>query len=224
MAVSIRNPLVIAAAAVVVAAGALIYYISQPGASGLPAIANAAPAESSDDLMAAGPLGERSLGDPNAPVTVIEYASMTCSHCAHFHETTFAPFKEKYVDTGKVHFIFREFPLDPLATSAFMLARCLPEDRYFAAVDVLFRQQANWAFAANPADALLAIARQIGFTEESFKACLTNQQILDGVNAVKERAASEFAVNSTPTFFINGTKRPGALTLEDLDQEIQPLL
>jgi protein-disulfide isomerase len=174
--------------------------------------------------MVAGPLGERALGDPAAKVTVVEYASMTCSHCAAFHEETFTPFKEKYVDTGKVRFIFREFPLDALATSAFMLARCMPEDRYFAIVDILFRQQRNWAFVDDPATALFNVVKQAGFTQESFRACLTNQKILDGVNSVKDRGSNELGVASTPTFFINGKKMSGALSLEDMDKEIEPLL
>jgi protein-disulfide isomerase len=224
VAISSRNLLLIVAAAVVVAAGGIYYYVSQPEPSAIPATGAGASPASGDELLVAGPLGERALGDPNAPVTVIEYASLTCSHCAHFHETTFAPFKEKYVDTGKVYFIFREFPLDALATSAFVLARCVPEDRYFAVVDILFRQQRTWAFSDNPAGALFNIAKQAGFSQESFKACLTNQEILDGVNWVRDRGGEEFDVSATPTFFINGTKKSGALSLETLDQEIEPLL
>lgn len=219
-----RNLLLVAAVAVVVAAGGIYYFVAQPQGLDLPT-SSAAVAQTSDDaLLVAGPLGERALGDPAAPVTVIEYASMTCSHCAAFHETTFTPFKEKYIDTGKVYFIFREFPLDALATSAFMLARCVPENRYFPVVDILFDQQRNWAFTENPADALLNIVKQAGFTQESFKACLTNQEILDGVNWVKNRGAEELGVASTPTFFINGKMKSGALSLESLDQEIEPLL
>ena len=224
MAISARNLLLIVGAAVIIAAGGVYYYVSQPDSSAIPATGAGAPAASGDDIMVAGPLGEQALGDPAAPVTVIEYASMTCSHCAFFHETTFTPFKEKYVDTGKVRFIFREYPLDPLATSAFMLARCVPAERYFPMVDILFRQQKNWAFSPDPAGSLLNIVKQAGFTQESFKACLTNQQILDGVNWVKERGSEEFGITATPTFFINGNKQSGALTLEDLDKEIAPLL
>lgn len=223
MAISTRNLLIGVGAAVVVAAAAAFYYVNRPEPSAIPATAPGQTASSSE-LMTPGPLGEKALGDPKAPVTVIEYASMTCSHCAHFNEETFTPFKEKYVDTGKVYYIFREFPLDPVATSAFMLARCAPEDRYFPVVDLLFRQQATWAFTDNPADALFNIFRQAGFTQESFRACLTNQSILDGVNWVKDRGSNIFGVNATPTFFINGKKKSGALTLEELDQEIEPLL
>jgi protein-disulfide isomerase len=181
-------------------------------------------AVAADDIMAPGPLGEMALGDPNAPNVVIEYASMTCPHCAAFHNEIYGDFKEKYIDTGKVYFIFREFPLDPLATAAFMLARCLPEERYLPLVDILFRQQKNWAFTDDPSGALLNIVKQAGFTQETFNTCLTNQQILDGVNWVKNRGAQDFEVSATPTFFINGTKKSGALSLETLDQEIEPLL
>ncbi len=223
MALSARNLLLIVGAVVVIAAAGIFFYVSRPETSAIPPSGEAETAPASE-LMVAGPLGDKALGDPNAKVTVIEYASLTCSHCAHFHETTFTPFKEKYVDTGKVRFIFREFPFDPVATSAFMLARCAPADSYFPMVDLLFRQQQTWAFGDRPADALFNIVKQAGFTQESFRACLTNQQILDGVNWVKNRAAEQFDVSATPTFFINGKKLSGALTLEELDQEIEPLL
>jgi protein-disulfide isomerase len=211
-------------ALVIIAAGGIYYYVGRPEPSAIPASGTGPAPAATSELMVPGPLGERALGDPAAPVTVIEYASMTCSHCAHFQETTFTPFKEKYVDTGKVHYILREFPLDDLATSAFMLARCAPQDRYFPIVDTLFRQQQNWAFTDDPVNGLLNIVKQAGFTQESFRACLTNQQILDGVNWVKNRASEKFDVNATPTFFINGKKVSGALSLEGMEKEIDPLL
>jgi protein-disulfide isomerase len=223
VALSARNLLLILGAVVVIAAAGIFYYVSRPESSAIPA-GGTAETIPTDQLMVAGPLGDKALGDPNAKVTVIEYASMTCPHCAHFHETTFTPFKEKYVDTGKVRFIFREFPFDPVATAAFMLARCAPADSYFPMVDLLFRQQKNWAYGDKPTDALFNIVKQAGFTQESFRACLTNQQILDGVNDVKNRGADQLGVSATPTFFINGKKFSGALSLEELDQEIEPLL
>jgi len=168
-------------------------------------------------LMVAGPLGERGLGDPNAPNVVIEYASLTCSHCRAFHEEVYEDFKEKYVDTGEVYFIMREFPLDPLASAAVMLARCVPEQRYFPVIDLLFAQQRRWAFVEQPVIALRSLVGQAGISDEDFQACLTNQEILDGVTWVKDRGASEFGVNSTPTFFINGESRPGVQRLEDFD-------
>lgn len=168
-------------------------------------------------LMVAGPLGERGLGDPNAPNVVIEYASLTCSHCRAFHEEVYEDFIEKYVDTGEVYFIMREFPLDPLASAAVMLARCVPEKRYFPVVDLLFAQQPRWAFVEQPVVALRSLVGQAGISSEDFQACLTNQEVLDGVTWVKDRGATEFGVNSTPTFFVNGEKRPGVQRLEDFD-------
>src|SRR5205085_6348708 len=131
------------------------------------------------DLMAPGPLPDRVLGSAGekTPVTVVEYASMTCSHCAKFHTTVYPEFKKKYIDTGKVRFILREFPLDPIAAGAFALARCLPEDKYYPMIEALFEQQKNWAFVPDPPKAPLAIAKQAGFTEQSFEACLTDQKL-----------------------------------------------
>lgn len=175
-------------------------------------------------LMVPGPLGEMSLGSETAPVTVIEYASMTCGHCARFHADTYEAFKTKYVDTGQARFILREFPLDPLAAAGFMLARAAPGDRYFEMVSLLFETQRQWAYTDDPVTALLGIARQVGFTQESFEAALKNQELLDGVNWVRNRAAQEFGVDATPTFFINGEKKSGALSMDELDAAITPLL
>lgn len=194
------------------------------GIVGLPHLAFAQQTVDIGELMVAGPLGEKSLGNPEAKVTVVEYASMTCSHCQHFHTTTFAPFKEKYIDSGKVHFILREFPLDPLAAAAVMLARCAPNDAYFEVVSLMFEKQPEWAFTEDPVTALLNLAKQVGFTDETFNACLTNQEILDGVNWVRNRAAEKFGVDATPTFFVNGQKHPGALTIEQFDEILTPLL
>ena len=176
------------------------------------------------DLMKPHTLPDMAMGDDKAPVTVIEYASMTCSHCAHFQEATFPELKKRYIDTGKVRYIFREFPLDSLAAAAFMLARCTGQDdktKYFALVDTLFRQQRTWA-VEKPLAPLLAIAKQAGFTQQTFDACLSNQKILDGIENMRDRAAKEFKVESTPTFFINGTKAAGALSIEDMAKLIDP--
>ena len=219
-----RQILVLVAAVVIIAAAA-IFFITRGGQSTVDLSAgggsgggNAAAGPTKAELMVAGPLGDMTEGDPNAPNYVIEYASMTCSHCAHFHNTDYRPFKAKYIDTGKVYFIFREFPLDPLATSAAMLARCQPKDRFFPMVDLLFDQQDNWAFVQDPKTALINLVKQAGMSEADFNACLTNQTILDGVNAVKDRANKVFGVDATPTFFINGVEHPGEQTLEELDK------
>jgi protein-disulfide isomerase len=177
-----------------------------------------------DKLMAKGPLDEMALGSEDAPVTIVEYASMTCSHCADFHENTFPALKEKYIDTGKVRFVLREFPLDPLAAAGFMLARCRPSDQYFTMVDLLFDKQRQWAYAQDPVTALLNIAKQAGFTQESFEECLTNQELLDAVNEVKDQGAKDFGVSSTPTFFINGRMLRGARGIDEFSKAIDPEL
>ena len=178
-------------------------------------------AQDLSDLMTPGPMGEKWLGDENAPVTMIEYASMTCGHCKNFHEQILPGLKEKYVDTGKLRLIFREFPFDPRAAAAFMLARCAPDERYFPLIDVLFKQQREWARAEDPVPPLLKIAKLAGFTQESFEACLKNQKVLDSVLAVQKKAQDTYGVNATPTFFIQGEKYSGDYTLEELSKEIE---
>src|SRR6185312_12518358 len=172
------------------------------------------------DLMKPGALKEMSMGSEKAPVTIVEYASMTCPHCAHFQETTFPELKKQYIDTGKVRYILREFPLDPIAAAGFMLARCSGTDdanKYFAMVDTLFRQQSEWA-VQKPLQPMLAIAKQAGLTEQTFNACLANQKLLDGIEAVRQRGIDEYGVNSTPTFFINGKKQTGDVSLADMEK------
>ena len=175
------------------------------------------------EFAVAGPLGEKSLGDPNAPVTMVEYASLTCNHCGNFHTTTFAALKEKYIDTGKIRFILREFPLDPLALAAAMAARCGPADDYFAIIDAMFTEQDKWAYVENPAPALLALLAPYGFTDESFDACLKDQAIVEGIVEVAQRGQA-FGVAGTPSFFFNGEKQSGAMTIERIDAIVEPLL
>jgi protein-disulfide isomerase len=208
--------LILIVAVVVVAAGVGIYlYVNR--SQGVVIGEGTTPAPVGGALMVAGPLGDEGLGDAKAPNIVIEYASMTCPHCERWHAEVYPEFKKKYIDTGKAYFIFREFPLDSLATAAIMLARCAPAGRYFPMVNLLFDHQTEWAAAQDPKAALLDLVKQAGFTADSFNACLTNQTILDGVNAVKNRASQEFGVNSTPTFFFNGQKRAGEQSMEEID-------
>lgn len=127
-----------------------------------------------DQLMAAEALPDLSIGKSDAPVTIVEYASMTCSHCAAFYATTFPILKSKYIDAGKVRFILREFPLDPLATAGFMLARCAGDDKRDAIVDLLFAQQKNWAFTDKPVESLANLVKQAGIGQDAFGACLKN--------------------------------------------------
>ena len=150
------------------------------------------------------------LGKADAPVTIIEYASMTCPHCASFHKTTYPALKTKYIDTGKVRFIFREFPLDELAVAASMLARCAGGDsgKAIAMIDVLFASQDKWA-VRQPIPVLQQIAKQAGFTEKTFDECLKDQTLYNNIMAMRERGTKDYKVESTPTLFVNGKMHEG---------------
>jgi protein-disulfide isomerase len=167
------------------------------------------------ELLEEGALPEKVLGNADAPITIVEYASMTCGHCAAFHKNTLPTIKTNYIDTGKARLVIREFPFDPRAEAGFMLARCA-DDKYFAMVDVLFQQQQSWAGVENAREALLQISKLAGFSQESFEACLTDQKLLENVRAVRDRGAKDFGVDATPTFFINGNKYSGALTVDEM--------
>ena len=185
------------------------------------------PAQAADpsvaDLMQPNPLGEMAIGTDSAPITVIEYASMTCPHCAHFSETTFPELKKRYIDTGKVRFIFREFPLDRLAFAGFLLARCVPSDKYFPMIETLFAQQRDWV-VEKPLQPMRAIAKQAGVSQEAFDACLEDRKLIEGIEKVRSQAADKFGVNSTPTFFVNGKRLAGALSIEEMEKEFAPYL
>ena len=178
---------------------------------------------SAADLAVAPPDGDVVIGSDKAPVTIIEYASMTCPHCAHFEENTLPELKKRYIDTGKVRYMMREFPLDALAAAGFMLARCAGKDKYEAVIETLFAKQSDWA-VQQPIEPLKAIAKQFGFTEESFSACLANQKVLDNIQTVRDHATQKLGVNSTPTFFINGKRLVGDLSIVQIVKEITPYL
>jgi protein-disulfide isomerase len=178
-----------------------------------------------DELMKKGDLPDLTLGSETAKITVVEYASMTCGHCMAFATKVFPDFKAKYIDTGKVRFVFREFPLDARAFAASMLARCAGPDKAFALVEALFHTQADWAFVkTNPTPKLFEIAKQAGFTQESFDKCLTDQKLLEQLTALKQRGEDVFGINATPTFFINGKRLQAAPTMEEFDKVLGPLL
>jgi protein-disulfide isomerase len=178
------------------------------------------------ELEAKGALDDIVMGSPTAPVTIIEYASMTCPHCAHFATETFPKLKEKYIDTGKVRYIMREYPLDGLAAAAFMLARCAGPDKYYPMIETLFAEQLKWAGpdVKDPLPPLLTIAKQAGFTQESFRACLHDKDLLNKIQQVRNRGQEKFKVSATPTFYINGELHSGAMTIEELDKAIAPLI
>lgn len=177
-----------------------------------------------DELMKPGDLPDLVIGNPDAKVTIVEYASMTCGHCANFHNRVFPELKTKYIDTGKVRLILREFPLDNLAAAASMLARCAGGEKTIALIDVFFHKQDEWAVRNNPVPKLFEIARQAGFTQESFDKCLTDDKLLAQIEAVRARANEKFGVNSTPTFFIQGKRLEGGSVLSDFDRALEPLL
>lgn len=187
-----------------------------------PAPAPAAP----EDISKPGELADIILGKPDAPVTIVEYASMTCPHCATFHKAVLPTLKEKYIDTGKVRLIFREFPLDNLAAAASMLGRCTGGEKTAPLISMFFEKQEEWAFVkGSPLPALLKLAETAGFTKESFDKCLNDQKLLDGIVAVGERGRKVFGVTSTPTFFVNGTKLDGRSDqITTFDKALEPLL
>jgi protein-disulfide isomerase len=187
-----------------------------------PAFAQAAGDVPLADLLAPQALPDMWEGKADAPVTIIEYASMTCPHCAHFHAESYPMLKSKYIDTGKVRFTLREFPFDPLAVAGFMVARCLGDKRD-AMVDLLFAQQKNWAYSDKPLPGLASIAKQAGMSQESFEACLKDKSLYDNVNTVME-GGRKFGVDATPTFYINGKKYPCDMSPDEMAKQIDPLI
>jgi len=176
---------------------------------------------SPEDLMQAGPLGERVLGNPSAPVTVIEYASLTCPHCAHFQREVFPRVKKELIDTGKIRFIVREFPIGHTSGAAAIINRCAPEDKYFSLFNAFLLRQPEWVSLEVRPDAIYSVAKSSGMTREAFDKCLTNQTIIDGLTEVKQRGR-KFGVIGTPTFFANGRKAQGTITFEEFKALLGP--
>ncbi len=151
-------------------------------------------------------LAERALGNPDAPVTIEEFASLTCGHCARFYEETFIQLKEAYIDTGKVRFIYTDYPLNAPAFDAAVIARCLPEERYFKFIKFLFGSQEDWAYTAGYQKALKQNAKLLGATEEGLKSCLNNQELRQGLAARMQKASIDHEIKATPSFVVNGTE------------------
>jgi protein-disulfide isomerase len=190
-----------------------------------PAVAAPTPAGTVDmaKVLQPGPLPELSLGDPKG-VTVIEYGSLTCSHCATFSTTVFPAFQKAYVDAGKVHFIFREFSRNPLDVAAFVLARCEGDDKTLATIELLFAEQDKWAFVANPLDALIAALRPTGMSRDQAMTCLKDQSKADAMTKILNAAVADVKVQGTPTFVIDGKVYDGELSIDDLDAILKPLV
>ena len=202
--------------------------------TGLAALAGLSPlrlitgalAQSAADVAKPVSLPDMALGPANAPVTITEYASMTCPHCAAFNAEVFPKIKSTYIDTGKIRYVFREFPLDIKAAAGSMLARCISKDdagKYFAVVDMLFRQQSDWVMK-NTTETLTRIGKQAGLSEKAVEDCLKDQALLDKIAADQKYAAEVLKVNSTPTFFINGDVIKGEASFDEFDKKIKSLL
>jgi protein-disulfide isomerase len=169
-------------------------------------------------LAAQPPLPDIVQGRADAPATIIEYGSLTCSHCAAFHHDVWPKLKAKYVDAGKAKFIFREFPLDPLAAGAFVLARCAGDEQRAGVIDRLFDHQSDWAFAADSFARLKQQLAAAGMTEGQIDACLKDQALYDKVKDMQAVAAAKLDVRATPTFFVEGVRLDGEHKLEDFDK------
>ncbi|QIP05367.1 DsbA family protein [Bradyrhizobium symbiodeficiens] len=202
--------------------------------TGLAALAGLSPlqfiseamAQSAADVAKPVSLPDMALGPNDAAVTITEYASMTCPHCAAFNEQVFPKIKKEYIDTGKVRYIFREFPLDIKAAAGSMLSRCIANGdgpKYFAVTDMLFRQQNDWV-VKNTTETLTRIGKQAGLTQQQVEACLKDQALLDKIAADQKYASDVLKVDSTPTFFINGEKIKGETSFEEFAKKINPLL
>jgi protein-disulfide isomerase len=216
-----RNILIVASGVVAVAAiAAGVWFGTRPSS---PAAAPQAVAQAADKttLLQVQP-NDHVLGDPKAPITLIEYASLTCPHCAHFSVAVLPELKKKWIDTGKVKLIYRDFPLDQTALKAAQLAECAGKDKYFGVIDMIFETQPKWATASDPMAELGKSLRIAGMGENEVKACLANDAVANGVVA-DYRGGETLGVNSTPTLFINGTEFKGARSVEEMDATFSKL-
>ena len=211
----------------VAAVAVVVYREHQPK----PTATSAVPAAGQTSAPAAGPseapkpftvtADDRVLGSPDAPVTIIEYASMTCPHCAHFAVDILPQVKPTLIDTGKARLVFRDFPLDGLALRGAMLVRCVGNDRAFGMIDLLFSRQAQWAGSQDPIAALGTIAAQAGMSESDFKACVENQSVLNAVVQSRTDAEKTYGIGSTPSFLINGQLIVGAYEAPEFTRIIE---
>jgi protein-disulfide isomerase len=175
------------------------------------------------ELAKAGPLGDKTLGKANAPVTLVEYASLTCPHCAKFHAETFPKLKKAYIDTGKVRYVFREFPIGRSAAAAAIAVRCAPDRAYFTLNGKFLGSQPQWVAQDVKHDEIYKIVQTAGLKRDKYDACTTNQSINDALYEVKQRGRT-LGVSGTPTFFVNGQKAAGALSFEDMSKLIDAAL
>jgi protein-disulfide isomerase len=220
-----RNQQIIAVVAVVIvllaAAGYYLFFPASNTADAIPVSTDTGGPGytlTADDHM---------LGSPKAPITLIEYAAPTCPHCAHFNETVFPLIKTQYIDTGKVHYIFRVFPLHPSDGAAEAMAECLPKDSYFQFIDLLFRNQPQWDWEYQVTDihgGLVKMGRIAGMTPEQVDKCIGDKAVQDHVNKVAQDGQTRYNISATPTFVINGYARTDVATWPDMQKALDALL
>lgn len=169
-------------------------------------------------------LKDMSEGEENAPITLIEYASLSCGHCADFYVNTMPQLREKYIKTGKVHYILREMAVEPRGLAGAMLTRCVPQDKFFPFVQLLFEKQEDWAFVPDAKTPLMRYAKMAGLSDEQFNACLTDQKMFDEFQKTADQSMKDFNIRVTPTLFINGEKYEGALTMAQLSAILDKML
>ena len=200
----------------------LLIVLSLAGAS--PAVGQTPPkpAPGGGEALAVKP-DDRVLGKAEAPITIIEYASLTCPHCAHFAVDVLPKLKQKWIDPGKAKLVLREFPLDEPALRAAMVARCAPPDKFYPLVDTFFAQQENWVTSRDYRAALEKLAKLAGIGDKQFKTCIEDKKLEDQVAQSRLTAAQQLGVSSTPSFFVNGQKFEGAPTFEAFDQLLSGL-
>jgi protein-disulfide isomerase len=217
-----KSWLLVAAAIVVVAViGGLAWWQSQPIHVDATAVPGAQPANAATAGAPQVAADDHVLGKPDAPVTIIEYASLTCPHCAAFETETLPKIQKNWIDTGKAKLVYRNFPFDKPGLQAAMVASCAPPERYFNFIEVLFQQQAQWAAAQDPTAALARIAKLGGMSDQQFQTCLANKDLENKIVAQRLAGEKEYGVGSTPTFFINARKIVGAQEYEKFDEALQ---
>ena len=169
-------------------------------------------------------LENKTLGKIDAPIKMIEFASLTCGHCARFHNEVMPSIKKKYIDTGKIFFTYKDFPLDKFALKASIISRCSGNEKFFSFLDVFYRKQSSWTKTQDPFKSLIKIAKVGGIKDEDIKVCVSNKSIEDGLLKDRLDSSKKFDITATPTIYLNGEKYNGDLTLEALEFKINSLL
>lgn len=193
------------------------FFLAASGSFAILASKPAWPSSNADGDVEASRFYDIVVGSQAAPVTIVEYASLTCPHCAAFQRSTFPELKRKLIDTGKAKLIYRDFPLDNLAVAATLIVRCSEKTRRGALTEALMRKQSVWVTPNDPIGALKAVAKSVGLSEASVDASLRNQSVLNGIIKDRYNAISRFGINATPTFFIKRKRRVGEISIAEID-------